>query len=544
MPLKFNPITGKFDLVNGQVTPSGTNGAVQYNNGGSFGGFGVFDDTTNLLTLPGNLSVSTNVVIAHALRSDASDGVEVQASNSTTVAILGAANTTNSLFYGGVNINGNLTDFASSTFSPTTDIAPVVIQAGGTSTSIKTLDLKDSSGNSWFYARKRLLSDSNVGFLLDFTTSGTGGTSRSGQVINGSAGYTGAEFTSLLGFDNAIAGTAAYYLADATTYGYRPGGNRGGGGFSRAVTVGVNVGWLAMAGGGSTNYGLWTGATITKANAINVGVFANAHNASGTNPSWIGLYATCFNTNLTAPPNMSGVKTALLADNQTFACDIGIFRDNGSNVFTIADNGATSVTPVATAGGLTAFTVFPGAHTAVTAERRSVYVRGNTVTITGSFSEQNTSLFDGQTFDAATAQTITTASTVTINGAPGVTGSAAITNAYAFWVKAGNARFDNRVLSASAGITAANDLTLGSANQQIVSGNTQINAITTAGWRAGSQVTLIFSGTPTVKHNTAGGAGTAVILLAGSVDLVAAANTVLCLEYDGTSWQETSRKVA
>lgn len=108
----------------------------------------------------------------------------------------------------------------------------------------------------------------------------------------------------------------------------------------------------------------------------------------------------------------------------------------------------------------------------------------------------------------------------------------------------GNETVSGRRLGASAAIVAANDLTLGATNLNIVSGNTQINALTIAGWTAGSQVTLIFSGTPTVKHNTAGGGGTATMLLAGSVDLVAAANTVLTLMYDGTNWQETSRKVA
>lgn len=96
-----------------------------------------------------------------------------------------------------------------------------------------------------------------------------------------------------------------------------------------------------------------------------------------------------------------------------------------------------------------------------------------------------------------------------------------------------------------ADVTAANNLTLGAGgNTFVITGNTQINAITTASWQAGSHITLIFTGTPTVKHNTAGGAGTAVLFLAGSVDLVAANNTVLCLVYDGTQWQETSRKVA
>lgn len=100
-----------------------------------------------------------------------------------------------------------------------------------------------------------------------------------------------------------------------------------------------------------------------------------------------------------------------------------------------------------------------------------------------------------------------------------------------------------RMLGTSAGITAANDLTLGASNQQIVSGATQINAITTTGWTAGSSVTLIFSGAPTVKHNTSGGGSTAPILLSGSVDFVASANSSLQLEFDGTYWQEKSRKV-
>lgn len=94
-------------------------------------------------------------------------------------------------------------------------------------------------------------------------------------------------------------------------------------------------------------------------------------------------------------------------------------------------------------------------------------------------------------------------------------------------------------------IASANNLTLGTdGNVFTITGNVQINAIDIANWQSGSEVILIFSGAPTVKHNTVGGAGTAVILLAGSVDLVAAANTVLKLVYDGTQWQEVSRKVA
>ena len=93
------------------------------------------------------------------------------------------------------------------------------------------------------------------------------------------------------------------------------------------------------------------------------------------------------------------------------------------------------------------------------------------------------------------------------------------------------------------GVSAANDLTLSDANSMLVSGNTQINAITTDGWQQGSIIYLFFSGTPTVKNNTAGGAGTAVIRLAGAADFVASANDVLTLLYNGTDWIEVCRSV-
>ena len=93
------------------------------------------------------------------------------------------------------------------------------------------------------------------------------------------------------------------------------------------------------------------------------------------------------------------------------------------------------------------------------------------------------------------------------------------------------------------GVTAANDLTLIEGNSFPVSGNTQINAITTANWQQGSVIMLFFSGTPVVKNNTAGGAGTATLLLAGGADFNATANDVLTLLYNGVNWIEVSRSV-
>lgn len=131
-------------------------------------------------------------------------------------------------------------------------------------------------------------------------------------------------------------------------------------------------------------------------------------------------------------------------------------------------------------------------------------------------------------------------------------GSITVTNGITASSFTGNSLIGNNVTSngvihnaKGADVASANDLTLGSdGNTFTITGNTQINAITTAQWNPGDSICLIFSGAPTVKHNTAGGVGTAVILLAGSVDLVAAANTILCLVYDGTQFQEKSRKVA
>ncbi len=91
---------------------------------------------------------------------------------------------------------------------------------------------------------------------------------------------------------------------------------------------------------------------------------------------------------------------------------------------------------------------------------------------------------------------------------------------------------------------AANDLTLPkNGNVFHITGTTQINAITTSGWPAGIEITLIFDSTPTVKNNTAGGGGTATFLLLGGADFAATANDVLKVVYDGTNFIEVSRSV-
>lgn len=61
-----------------------------------------------------NVNIGTNTYIGHSLKSDASDGVLIEAANGTDVGIFGAGNTANSSLYGGLTIgsltSGNGTD--------------------------------------------------------------------------------------------------------------------------------------------------------------------------------------------------------------------------------------------------------------------------------------------------------------------------------------------------------------------------------------------------------------------------------------------------
>jgi hypothetical protein len=332
---------------------------------------------------------------------------------------------------------------------PTTDLNALTLRAGGTSTAIKTFDIQDSSSNSWWYVRKRLLSDAENGWEALFTSSGSTGAFRNAFSVSVSAGFTGSAFTGVLNFENLMAGTNVSYTADATLYGYRLGGNRGIGGYARATTTGHNVGALCLAGNGAVNYGMWGASTTTKASAVNVGVFANAHNASLTSPAFIGLYATCYNT-ATVPPNMAGVKTALLADNQSFVADIALFRDNGTIVFNVCDFGLIISTQVAnTTGAANFWTVTSAANTGRTASTEVVNLLYNLSAeqtwATGAITTQREVLFKYPSYSFVGSSTITTAATVAIEGAPLAGSNAIITRPLALWVQAGETMFDGGI---------------------------------------------------------------------------------------------------
>lgn len=95
--------------------------------------------------------------------------------------------------------------------------------------------------------------------------------------------------------------------------------------------------------------------------------------------------------------------------------------------------------------------------------------------------------------------------------------------------------------SKGATITAAHNISLGTdGNSFGITGSTQINTIDATNWIAGSIIYLIFTSSVTLAHNTSGTG--ARIFLSGSINYAAVNNSVLGLIYDGSNWQEISRK--
>lgn len=72
-----------------------------------------------------------------------------------------------------------------------------------------------------------------------------------------------------------------------------------------------------------------------------------------------------------------------------------------------------------------------------------------------------------------------------------------------------------------------------------LTGTTAIKYITTAGWKAGAVVILLFDTTITIT-DTAGTvpAGTGEILLASNANFSGTASDTLTLVYDGTAWRQ------
>ena len=113
--------------------------------------------------------------------------------------------------------------------------------------------------------------------------------------------------------------------------------------------------------------------------------------------------------------------------NVTVTNGYAIYINAGDSLF----QGALTLSPAALAGGESAFTITPGAHTAVTAEVTDLLFNAHTATTTGSYAVQRATRFAVPTYTSAGAFTITTAATVAIDATPNPTGAGpqTITNA-------------------------------------------------------------------------------------------------------------------
>lgn len=204
-----------------------------------------------------------------------------------------------------------------------------------------------------------------------------------------------------------------------------------------------------------------------------------------------------------------------------------------------------------TSGSAKNFLFTPAADTGLTAstEVNSWHYNGaRTVQwATGALTTQREVLFSAPTYAFVGASTLTTAATVAISGAPIAGTNATITTPLAFWVQAGTARFDGRVLETQgADVASANNLTLGTdGNCFEITGTTTINLISNVNWQNGSVVTLLFTSTPTVTHNAATSGTNITIQLAGAANFSATAGDTLTLrlsEIGGTqAWREIGK---
>lgn len=102
----------------------------------------------------------------------------------------------------------------------------------------------------------------------------------------------------------------------------------------------------------------------------------------------------------------------------------------------------------------------------------------------------------------------------------------------------GNITFNKRILGKQGSNVASNSkITLGDGNFFVITGTTDISAISISDWTNGSIVTLKFSGVLTLTHGTAGEA----MYLQGATNFTTSANDILTFVLDSGLWREISR---
>lgn len=182
---------------------------------------------------------------------------------------------------------------------------------------------------------RQTLTDATTSFLLNLTATGVDATQRNGLGVTLGGTYAGTSETNGMFFDNTCTGRNAVYTNDTALFGYRPGGDRGCGGYTRGNSVGIKTGVLGIGGNSSTeNYGVWGSSTINRSGAQNIGVLGAAQNTAGD--AFAGAFVL---GSRASQPVTRADNAALLCDNSSSTDDIFVAQDNGSDVFVITDRG-------------------------------------------------------------------------------------------------------------------------------------------------------------------------------------------------------------
>lgn len=306
---------------------------------------------------------------------------------------------------------------------------------------------------------------------------------------------------------------------------------------------------------GSFQFYTWDGAVTYTASTspFNTSTAANADvtTAVGAPFFYTGAASTATNVGIVTIANQAsanGAKIAGLKTRSTSASgDANTIIVTGDDLLEIAAHGADGASYIKTASILfdsigtigstrvpSVIKFFTGTDAAPTvstlaltlgADQSAVFA--GAITNTGTLTMAGTAVIN-KTAGSLTVQTTTSGNVVL---APAAAATAAVTTPTRFEQAKGTT-----VVTASC---TSGDCTFpGDGNFFLVSGTTTVDGFATAGWQAGSIVTLTFDGNLTLNNagTVAGGFADLRLVAAGNVS--ATALDIIMLVYDGTSWMQ------